>query len=66
PRDLEVDFSFLGPGRYELQSYQDGINADRCAMDYKRVVKTIDRGHREVIHLAPGGGWAAHILPPRN
>jgi len=63
PRDLVVDFSFLGPGRYELQAYQDGINADRCAMDYKRVVKTIVSGHRENIHLAPGGGWAARVIP---
>ncbi|MDZ7374310.1 MAG: glycoside hydrolase family 97 protein [candidate division KSB1 bacterium] len=63
PRDLVVDFSFLGKGTYQMYAYQDGINADRCAMDYKRVAKTIDSGHREAIHLAPGGGWAARIVP---
>ncbi|MDZ7394043.1 MAG: glycoside hydrolase family 97 protein [candidate division KSB1 bacterium] len=63
PRDLVVDFSFLAPGRYQLQAYQDGVNADRCAMDFKRVFKTIDAGHKEIIHLAPGGGWAARVVP---
>ncbi len=66
PRDLLVNFSFLGQGKYQLQAYQDGRNADRCAMDFKRLFKTIDAEHRESIHLAPGGGWAARVIPMSN
>ena len=35
PRDLEVDFSFLPEGNFQMTSYQDGVNADRYASDYK-------------------------------
>jgi alpha-glucosidase len=63
PRDLEIDFPFLPEGQFAMTSYQDGVNADRFASDYKMEKKSIDRSTRLKIHLAPGGGWAARILP---
>jgi alpha-glucosidase len=63
PRDLTLDLGFLGPGRYSLQAYQDGINADRCAMDYKRVQLEVTARRKLPIHLAPGGGWAGWMVP---
>ena len=60
-RDLEVDFSFL-PGRNLLAgAYQDGVNADRIASDYKKTKTKITRDTKLKISLAPGGGWAARI-----
>jgi alpha-glucosidase len=59
PREITIDFSFLEPGKtYTAVIYQDGINADRNANDYKKVTKTITRDDKLTIKLAPGGGWA--------
>jgi alpha-glucosidase len=61
PRDLEVDFSFLPEGSFALDAYQDGVNADRNASDYKKSTQQITRTTKLKIHLAPGGGFAARI-----
>ena len=60
-RDLELDFSFLPDGNFTLDSYQDGVNADRNAGDYKRSTQQITRATKLKIHLAPGGGFAARV-----
>jgi len=60
-RDLEVDFSFLPAGTFWLEAYQDGVNADRMASDYKKTKTQITRDTKLKISLAPGGGWAARI-----
>jgi alpha-glucosidase len=62
PRDLTIDLSFLDGGNYTTEIYQDGINADRNAVDYKKVVKTVNKNDTLNIHLAPGGGWAARLF----
>ncbi|MFC2160712.1 glycoside hydrolase family 97 catalytic domain-containing protein, partial [Acidobacteriota bacterium] len=61
PRNFTIDFSFLENGNYTIEIYQDGINADRNAMDYKKVIKQITPSDTIDIKLAPGGGWAARI-----
>ncbi len=61
PRDLQVDFSFLPAGTFWLEAYQDGVNADRMASDYKKTKTQITRDTKLKISLAPGGGWAARI-----
>jgi alpha-glucosidase len=60
-RELPIDFSFLKSGKYTIDIYRDGINADRCAIDYKKVTKDINGGDKMKIKLAKGGGWAARI-----
>ncbi|MBI1937812.1 MAG: glycoside hydrolase family 97 protein [Ignavibacteriales bacterium] len=57
PRDLTIDFSFLPEGNYKIEIWQDGINADRNANDYKKISQTINKNTKLDIHLAPGGGW---------
>ena len=66
-RDLQFSFSFLPDGRYELDEYKDGVNADRIGSDYQRVKSIVENKTRLSIKLAPGGGWAARIrrLPQR-
>lgn len=60
-RDIEIDLSFLPAGNYTIEYYKDGINADRAARDYKKVVEDFTPG-RINVHMAPGGGYAAKIV----
>jgi alpha-glucosidase len=62
-RELELDFSFLPEGNFNMESFQDGANADRMGSDYKMVKAQVNRGTKLKIALAPGGGWAARIVP---
>jgi alpha-glucosidase len=62
-RDLNIDFSFLGKGNFKAEIFQDGINADRDATDYNKVIKNVTADTKMKIHIAPGGGWAARITP---
>lgn len=63
PRELTLDLSFMGGGAFCIEIFEDGVNADRNAIDYRRVEKTITADERLTISLAPGGGWAARITP---
>lgn len=60
-KDFNIDFSFLGSGDYAIDYYQDGINSERYAADYKKTNRNISSTDKLNIHLAPGGGWAARI-----
>ena len=60
-RELELDFSFLSNGKYELEEYRDGVNADRSGNDYRRLTSSVDNKTRLPIKLAPGGGWAGRL-----
>lgn len=60
-REMVVDFSFLDEGEYTLEIWQDGVNADKHAADFKKEVKTVNNQTKLPIHLAPGGGWAAIV-----
>lgn len=62
-RNMEFDLSFLPAGEYTVEIFQDGINADRHAEDYKHSVITASSGEKMKISLAPGGGWVAKISP---
>jgi alpha-glucosidase len=63
PRNITLDFSFLGKGNYEAEIFKDGINADRDATDYKKEIKKLNASAKMEIHLSNGGGWAATIRP---
>jgi alpha-glucosidase len=65
-RTLTLDLSFLGAGRFTMDSWSDGINADRNGMDYRRETKAVAHGDRTELKLAPGGGFAARIRPTRG
>jgi alpha-glucosidase len=65
-RDMDLDLSFLPAGKYSMDIFQDGINADRYAGDYKHLRTIVKSGDKVKIHLAPGGGWAARITPEQQ
>ncbi len=59
----ETDLSFLPEGNFKMEAYQDGVNTDRMASDYRKTTQQVNKVMKLRVHLAPGGGWAAHILP---
>jgi alpha-glucosidase len=46
-----------------MQSFEDGVNADRQASDYKMSKTQVNKSTRLKVKLAPGGSWAAHLIP---
>ncbi len=58
-RDIEIDLSFLGEGRYSLASFADGANAHRKGSDYKKSASEVSASDKIKVHMAPGGGYAA-------
>lgn len=61
-REITLDFSFLPESAgYQVELFCDGINADRKASDYKRVIMDLPAGRILKVKMQPGGGWAARI-----
>lgn len=60
-RTLSINFSFLDDANYNIEIFQDGINADRYASDYKRVLKQVSKNDILKINLAKNGGWSGII-----
>lgn len=59
-RTFELDTDFLKEGQsYRMTSFEDGINAGRQAMDYRKNERTIKKGEKIMVHLARNGGFAA-------
>ena len=48
-----------------MQSFEDGVNADVYAQDFRTAERTVSRNDRITIHLASGGGWAAILTPEK-
>ncbi|MEP7143414.1 MAG: glycoside hydrolase family 97 protein [Ferruginibacter sp.] len=64
-RDMVIDLSFLGEGKFEAEIFKDGINASKEATDYKKILISTTSKEKLTIHLANGGGWAARIYPSK-
>ena len=62
-RQFELDFSFLPNGRFVMESFQDGANANRYGGDYRKARIQVSKDTKLKIALAEGGGWAARISP---
>jgi alpha-glucosidase len=58
-RDITLDLSFLGQGKYKAEIFKDGINANKDAEDYQKDTTVVTSSTQIKVHLAPGGGWAA-------
>lgn len=61
PREVEVDFSFLAEGEWEVALFRDGINADLTGLDYKTEKLLVKAGDKQSVKMAPGGGFAMII-----
>ena len=62
-RGLTLDLSFLPEGNYTVVLYHDGVNADRVACDYRKETINLPADRQLKIKMAPGGGFAAKIVP---
>nr|WP_255499296.1 glycoside hydrolase family 97 protein [Dysgonomonas sp. HDW5A] len=61
-RSFEVSLDFLNPGKsYQMTSFEDGINAGRQAMDYRKKDSSVKKGEKITIKMVRNGGWAAVI-----
>ena len=65
-RKLELDLSFLGEGTFKAEVFQDGINADKQATDFKHHTIDIPQNRKLKILMAPGGGFVARIYNYRE
>ena len=64
-REFTLDFRFLDKRTYDIEIFEDGLNADRYASDYKKVTGRISPDDHMKIKLAPGGGWVARLSPAK-
>lgn len=61
-RQFEISLDFLNAGTsYKMTSFEDGINAGRQAMDYRRKESHVKSGDKIQIKMARNGGFAAVI-----
>ena len=61
-RELTAGLSFLGEGKYKMQIWKDGINADRNAKDFTMEIIEVDKNSSLTMKLAPGGGYVARLV----
>lgn len=61
-REFDVSLDFLNTGKsYKMTSFEDGINAGRQAMDYRRKESGVKQGDKIKIKMVRNGGFAAVI-----
>lgn len=59
-RNFTVNLDFLNPDKpYGMVYFEDGINAKRQAMDYRRKTSTVKSSGSVDIKMVRNGGWAA-------
>ena len=62
-RELAVPLNFLPDGNYQLDSWADGVNADRDGTDFRYSTSRVSSSDTITLKLAPGGGWAGQLRP---
>jgi alpha-glucosidase len=60
-REVPLDLAFLGEGRWRVEAFADGPNADRYAADWRRDTREVAAADPLTIRMAPGGGWVARF-----
>ena len=58
-RELDIKTDCLGTGIWTVEMFEDGLNADRNATDWRRRTVEVRAGDRIHVKMAPGGGWVA-------
>ncbi|OOQ59750.1 glycoside hydrolase family 97 protein [Mucilaginibacter pedocola] len=59
-RNVELNFDFLEKGKtYTMTYFEDGINAGKQAMDYRKKTMQVKAGDKLNIKMVRNGGWAA-------
>jgi len=59
-REVELNFDFLDKSKtYSMTYFEDGINAGRQAMDYRKKTVQVKAGDKLPIKMVRNGGFAA-------
>ncbi len=61
PRQLDIRLDMLTEGQHQIETFADGINADRDATDYQKSSFQTQKGAVLKANLMPGGAWCAII-----
>jgi len=63
-REFKISLDFLDKSkRYNMTAFQDGVNAGRQAMDYKKQTSQVTSKDIITIKMVRNGGWTARIVP---
>ena len=62
-RALDIKLDFLGEGKYKLVAFEDAPDAAVNAENVLKTTKTVVKGDIIKIKMAPGGGYAAYLVP---
>jgi len=65
-REVPLDLAFLGGGRWMLDAFEDGPNADRYGADWRRDTREVTAADRLTLRMAPGGGWLGRFTRARR
>ncbi|WP_293710060.1 glycoside hydrolase family 97 protein [uncultured Parabacteroides sp.] len=61
-KEITINLDFLSEGKeYDMDYFQDGVNAERQAMDYKKDSKKVNASSSITICMVRNGGWAATL-----
>ncbi|MFV0327719.1 MAG: glycoside hydrolase family 97 C-terminal domain-containing protein, partial [Bacteroides xylanisolvens] len=59
-REFEISLDFLSKNRtYDMTWFEDGINAKRQAMDYRKKEAKVSSTYKMKIKIVKNGGWTA-------
>lgn len=61
-RNLKFDLTFLDDKKYKATICEDGLNADRNAMDYHLYSTTLTSKDTISVNMAAGGGYVIRLL----
>ena len=61
-RSLNIKLDFLDKDKtYSISIWKDGINANKIAIDYKKIIMDVTSNSKLELNLESGGGWVAII-----
>jgi hypothetical protein len=63
PRDLDIALDFLEPGQYRLHLFRDSVESAEYPDRLEEEIRTVNRGDKLHMKLAPAGGYACWLEP---
>jgi alpha-glucosidase len=61
-REFDIDLNFLNQDKtFNMTAFEDGLNAEKQAMDYSIRKQQVKRGDKIHIRMVRNGGWAAKL-----
>ncbi len=64
-KEIDIDLSFVGHGKFTMESWSDAADSDVNAEDISTSVETLNSPSSKKIRMARGGGFAAVIAPAK-